>query len=185
MIKDGIYVGHSGVEKSPKNAIATIETGSIEPPHRDGSLQTTVAHATSGASINIKIVQIMVRFIKSLAKEIREIQEKHTKDINFLHPLQFSRRQSVIWDKSTCRVTGHMRSQPQPHFDFDDSPLARRDQSDFLPASASPQLLHTRLQSRPLCNCHRGTTTVPRLHRAFPFRRMQCLWPRSSHQLNR
>lgn len=73
-IKAGKYVGHNGVENSPTNAITTIEIKLIDPPHLDGSIQTIVAHVTSGASVSIKIVQIMVRFIKIQGTELAVFQ---------------------------------------------------------------------------------------------------------------
>ena len=64
IINDGMYVGHSGVVNNPNNTIPTILNGLTKMPHSDGSRHTAVKHTTSGARVNIKIIQIMFRFIR-------------------------------------------------------------------------------------------------------------------------
>lgn len=48
---EGIYVGHSGMVMTPKNAMPRMATGLTEPPHRSGFQQTKVVTAATGATI--------------------------------------------------------------------------------------------------------------------------------------
>jgi hypothetical protein len=77
MIKAGRYVSHSGTVMSPKKAMPTtvkaIRSGLIDSPSREGLRHTIVEQATSGATVNMQIMQIVVRFI-------RIAPQKHTMD---------------------------------------------------------------------------------------------------------
>lgn len=81
-IKAGMYVGHIGVEITPKKAIMRIVIGLIDPPHREGSRHTMVEQTTSGATVSIRMTQMIVRFI-------RMPPLKHMMEPNppLLHPL--------------------------------------------------------------------------------------------------
>ncbi len=74
MIKAGMYVSHNGVDITPKKAITMIVIGLIDPPHREGSMHTTVEQATSGATVSIRITQMIVRFIRIIhLKDMMEV----------------------------------------------------------------------------------------------------------------